>query len=203
MFLFCRTHEFQTTWQKITAGLKYALSTGNWGIQKQSSQNGVAQILTRQNYLASLSHLRRVNTPINREGKLPKPRQLNASHYGILCPVETPEGQACGLVENFAMLTHTRLGVDGTFITEALRHHGVLLPLTCGRSGLWRVLVNGSIEGFCECGEKLLHKLKIWRRSLALPPDTSLAANPDRCEVLIDSDAGCLLRSVLGQLKVF
>ena len=60
--------------KKITAGIKYAISTGNWGIQKQSSQNGVAQVLTRMNHMSTVSHLRRINTPINREGKLPKPR---------------------------------------------------------------------------------------------------------------------------------
>ena len=183
--------------KKITAGMKYAVSTGNWGIQKQSSQNGVAQVLTRTNYLASISHLRRVNTPINREGKLPKPRQLSGSHFGILCPVETPEGQACGLVENLALLVHTRLGTDGSYITQALVRAGLLLDLHRARGKLWRVIINGTIEGFAEDGFALVGILRRWRRQLILPPDTSLAADGDQWILVIDTDAGCLLRPLL------
>ena len=188
--------------KKITAGMKYAVSTGNWGIQKQSSQNGVAQILTRMNYLAAISHLRRINTPINREGKLPKPRQLSASHCGVLCPVETPEGQACGLVENLALLAHTRLGYDGSYITDALCAQGLLRPIGLARSGRWRVAVNGSIEGFTDDGAGLVAVLRGWRRNLTLPPDASLTADVSQKLVLIDTDAGCLLRPLLVKDKL-
>lgn len=58
----------------------------------------VAQVLNRLAYASTLSHLRRINSPIGREGKLAKPRQLHNSQWGIICPAETPEGQACGLV---------------------------------------------------------------------------------------------------------
>lgn len=183
--------------KKVTAGIKYAVSTGNWGIQKQSSQNGVAQVLTRMNYLATLSHLRRINTPISREGKLPKPRQLSASHRGVLCPVETPEGQACGLVENLALLTHTRLGYDGSYITSALSARGLLASIRTAQSGLWKVVVNGSIEGYSEDGEKLVASLRAWRQHIALPPDTSLFSDPLQRIVAIDTDAGCLMRPLL------
>ena len=190
--------------KKITAGLKYAVSTGNWGIQKQSSQNGVAQMLTRMNFLAAVSHLRRVNTPINREGKLPKPRQLSASHCGILCPVESPEGQACGLVENLALLTHVRLGYDGALITSALLQQGLMQLPDCSRPSkhLWRISINGSIEGFVEDGMALLQKLKQWRRNLSLPPDSSLTAMAQQKLVLIDTDAGCLMRPLFVKSRL-
>lgn len=189
--------------KKITAGMKYAVSTGNWGIQKQSSQNGVAQILTRMNYLATLSHLRRVNTPINREGKLPKPRQLSASHCGLLCPVETPEGQACGLVENLALVTHTRLGNGGaSSITTALHDSGLISDLQTSSMGLWKVAVNGGIEGVCVDGATLLQVLRRWRRMLIIPPDTTLCLDNDALIVDIDTDAGCLMRPLLIRDKL-
>ncbi len=56
------------------------------------------QVLNRLAYASTLSHLRRINSPIGREGKLAKPRQLHNTQWGIICPAETPEGQACGLV---------------------------------------------------------------------------------------------------------
>lgn len=55
-------------------------------------------MLNRLAYASTLSHLRRINSPIGREGKLAKPRQLHNTQWGIICPAETPEGQACGLV---------------------------------------------------------------------------------------------------------
>ncbi|VDO43086.1 unnamed protein product, partial [Brugia timori] len=83
----------------ITRGLAYSLATGNWGDQKKAHQSraGVSQVLNRLTYTATLSHLRRCNSPIGREGKLAKPRQLHNTQWGMVCPAETPEGQAVGL----------------------------------------------------------------------------------------------------------
>jgi hypothetical protein len=54
----------------ITHGLKYSLATGNWGpSSQQSSKVGVAQVLNRLTFASTLSHLRRLNSPIGREGK--------------------------------------------------------------------------------------------------------------------------------------
>jgi hypothetical protein len=53
----------------LTSGLKYSLATGNWGSnKKQAAKSGVAQVLNRLTYSSTLSHLRRLNTPIGREG---------------------------------------------------------------------------------------------------------------------------------------
>lgn len=71
----------------VTNGMKYSIATGNWGFQTSSTpvKVGVSQVLSRMTYVSALSHLRRVNTPINREGKLAKPRQLHNSHWGYVC----------------------------------------------------------------------------------------------------------------------
>ena len=43
-----------------------ALATGDFGINNpHSTKVGVAQVLNRLTYISSLSHLRRVNTPID------------------------------------------------------------------------------------------------------------------------------------------
>jgi hypothetical protein len=52
------------------------------------------KVLNRLTYASTLSHLRRINSPIGREGKLAKPRQLHNTLWGMMCPAETPEGQA-------------------------------------------------------------------------------------------------------------
>ncbi len=55
-----------------TIGLKYSLATGNWGAnaKSQAARAGVAQVLNRLTFASTLSHLRRLNTPIGREGKI-------------------------------------------------------------------------------------------------------------------------------------
>jgi DNA-directed RNA polymerase II subunit RPB2 len=186
--------------RRITLGFKYAMATGNWGVLKQSSQNGVAQVLTRQNLLASISHRRRINTPVNREGKLPKPRELSLSHYGIICPVETPEGQACGLVENLAFLALVRDGVEDTHLVKCLRRHGLLLGEEDGDfqcSAHWKVLVNGTLAGSCRDGEALCAELRRLRRSCQLPACASIYHRVDEQTVSLDCDAGCLLRPLV------
>jgi DNA-directed RNA polymerase II subunit RPB2 len=109
--------------RRVTAMLRYALMTGNWTVQKgaASTSTGVAQMHNRMTVTSALSNMRRVNTPINKEGKLPKVRQLRDSVAGLLCPVETPEGGSCGLVSNLALGAHVRVGHD--------RDHGVACVL--------------------------------------------------------------------------
>ena len=34
------------------------------------------------------------------------PRSLQPSQWGMMCPADTPEGEACGLVKNLALLAH-------------------------------------------------------------------------------------------------
>ena len=41
------------------------------------------QVLNRLTYASTLSHLRRISSPIGREGKLAKPRQLHNSQVGF------------------------------------------------------------------------------------------------------------------------
>jgi DNA-directed RNA polymerase II subunit RPB2 len=89
----------------IENGLKRALSTGDFGIkQLNSNKVGVAQVLNRLTYASTLSHLRRINTPIDKSGKLVEPRKLHNSTWGFLCPAETPEGQSVGVVKNLSYM---------------------------------------------------------------------------------------------------
>ena len=56
----------------IEKGLKYSLATGNWGDAKKAHETraGVSQVLNRLTFASTLSHLRRLNSPIDRSGKI-------------------------------------------------------------------------------------------------------------------------------------
>jgi DNA-directed RNA polymerase beta subunit/intein/homing endonuclease len=74
----------------IESGFKYSFATGNWGIKTQQgkSKQGVAQMLNRVTYMATLSHLRRINTPMEKNGKLINPRKQHNTQWGNICPAE-------------------------------------------------------------------------------------------------------------------
>ena len=70
----------------ITLGLKHSFATGNWGIQKNNYiRTGVSQVLSRMTHGAVISHLRRVNIPIGKEGKNAKIRQIHSSQIMYIC----------------------------------------------------------------------------------------------------------------------
>ena len=98
--------------QIITNGLRYALATGNWGLQSKGkpSKTGVSQQLNRLTFAASLSHLRRLATPIDSSIKDPRPRQLHNTQWGFMCPAETPEGAQVGIIKNIALMTSVSTG---------------------------------------------------------------------------------------------
>jgi DNA-directed RNA polymerase II subunit RPB2 len=92
----------------IEGKLKQALATGNFTVQGLGTSNsaslsnatkvGVSQVLNRLSYSATISHLRRIQTPIEKSGKLLAPRKLHGTSWGFVCPVETPEGHSVGIV---------------------------------------------------------------------------------------------------------
>ena len=90
--------------RNITKELATALSTGNWGT-KTFNKTGVSQVLSRLNYMAALSHLRRLSTPITKNGTTAKPRQLHNTQFRMICPAETPEGGACVTLDTMIMFS--------------------------------------------------------------------------------------------------
>jgi len=185
----------------ITNGLKYSLATGNWGEQKKaaSSKAGVSQVLNRFTFASTLSHLRRTNTPIGRDGKIAKPRQLHNTHWGLVCPAETPEGQACGLVKNLALMCYVSVGstteglVDYLFQRqmESLEEYD---PLTSPHAT--KIFLNGVWIGVHRNPAHLVNAVQTMRRRQrrTIAHEVSLVRDIRDREFKILSDAGRVLR---------
>lgn len=162
--------------KKITNGLRYSLATGNWGKQGGNlpMQPGVAQMLQRLTYASTLSHLRRVNLPTGKEGKITKPRQLHNSQWGVICPAETPEGHTCGLIKNLALMSYISVGSDSSLVLSALESFnmetlGEIRPSLIAQSvrsadgrmsKVHKVFVNGIWCGIHRDAETLVRKLR-------------------------------------------
>ena len=183
----------------LTNGLKYSLATGNWGDQKKamSSKAGVSQVLNRYTFASTLSHLRRTNTPIGRDGKIAKPRQLHNTHWGLVCPAETPEGQACGLVKNLALMCYVTVGSPGdpieTFLTsrnmEQLEEYD---PTQFPHAT--KVFLNGVWIGVHDNPSYLAKVIRNLRRSGELDYETSLVHDIREREFKIFTDGGRVTR---------
>ncbi|KAH9997694.1 DNA-directed RNA polymerase II, subunit 2 [Russula compacta] len=182
----------------ITNGLKYSLATGNWGDQKKamSAKAGVSQVLNRYTYASTLSHLRRCNTPLGREGKIAKPRQLHNTHWGMVCPAETPEGQACGLVKNLALMATISVGSMSGPIIDFLEEWGLeSLEENAHSSTLTtKVFVNGVWMGVHRDPTNLIETLKKLRRKDDVHPEVSIVRDIRERELRLYTDPGRVCR---------
>ncbi|MBE7180123.1 MAG: hypothetical protein INR71_02760, partial [Terriglobus roseus] len=183
----------------ITNGLKYSLATGNWGDQKKaaSSKAGVSQVLNRYTYASTLSHLRRTNTPVGRDGKLAKPRQLHNTHWGLVCPAETPEGQACGLVKNLSLMCYVSVGTDPEPIREyMIRRNMELLEEydTLTSPHATKVFINGEWVGIHRNPSRLVPDVLRLRRTGRISSEVSIVRDIRDREFKIFADAGRVMR---------
>lgn len=92
----------------LTERLNHSLATGNW----VGGRTGVSQLLDRTDFIATLSHLRRVISPLSRSQPHFEARDLHPTQWGRICPSETPEGPNCGLVKNFAQMVEISTGIE-------------------------------------------------------------------------------------------
>ena len=180
----------------ITGGMKYALATGNWGQNKvgQVQKTGVAQVLQRLTFMSSLSHLRRLNTPLEKTGKITKPRQLHNTHWGMLCPAETPEGQACGLVKNLSLMTFVSVGSPAKMIQETLDNYPDYQKLTevipSEIRGKTKIFINGSWIGITSEPDEIMRGLLNQRRRAIISKEISIVNNFVNKEIRIYTDSG-------------
>ena len=184
----------------ISERLQHALATGNWG----RGRVGVTQLLDRTNHLSTLSHLRRLQSPLSRSQPNFEARDLHPTHWGRLCPNETPEGSNCGLVKNLALSACISVGVNPEKIKQVLFDMGVV-PIeeaneTLKLSGA-KVFVDGNIIGYCNSPEALTREFRERRRRGEISTEVNIAYYPkvqtEREEVYVNCDEGRVRRPLI------
>jgi DNA-directed RNA polymerase II subunit RPB2 len=199
----------------LDSWIRYSLSTGNWGIKSigtfQNIKQGVSQVLNRMSFASTLSHLRRINTAMEKNGKLVQPRKLDNSQIGMICPAETPEGSSVGLVKNMALSTNISIAMNSTHIRRILVNLGVVVyddtytmtnpeksPIEylkqMGSEENVYVMVNGDIIGYYTQPDKLYLTLKHYKRSGVIYPMTSIVWNIQKSCIIISTEAGRMYR---------
>ena len=185
----------------IENGINRALSTGDFSIkQSNSSKVGVAQVLNRLTYVSSLSHLRRINTPLEKSGELIAPRKLHNTTWGFLCPAETPEGQSIGVVKNISYMAHITIPTNSSALYEYVKPFIVSFDDIADPNELYgkvKVFVNGAWQGITNVPDELYKDLKQKKYTGIINIYTSIIFDYKTLEIRVCSDGGRLTRPVL------
>ena len=188
----------------IENGINRALSTGDFSIkQSNSSKVGVAQVLNRLTYVASLSHLRRINTPLEKSGELIAPRKLHNTTWGYLCGVETPEGQSIGIVKNLSCMAHITIPTMSASLYEYILPQITRMddedvrPIDLFGYEKVRVFINGAWVGVTDHPMELYQDIKNKKLRGVINLYTSVIFDYKLMEIRVCNDGGRLTRPVL------
>ncbi|KYQ89728.1 RNA polymerase III [Tieghemostelium lacteum] len=82
--------------ETLTQGFNHAISSGQWNLKRfRMERSGVSQVLSRLSYISCLGMMTRIQSQFEKTRKVAGPRSLQPSQWGMLCPSDTPEGEAC------------------------------------------------------------------------------------------------------------
>lgn len=178
--------------------LKGAMATGNWGIKNNNNKQGVSQVLNRLTFMSSISHLRRISTPVDSTGKLIPPRKLHSSQWGFICPVETPEGQSVGVVKNLSLMCEISNFISSEIIVEILKDKIIYLEdidlFEHNKEDYIKILFNGRWIGYTENPKEFIEYFKEKRCENKIHPHSSIYWSFNEYIIYIFTDEGRCLR---------
>ena len=171
---------------------------GNWGSTAHTKRIGVVQDLNRLSYNSFISHLRKINLEMAAGANLIKPRLLHSSQWGMIDPVDVPDGANTGLHKHLSMTTHITAGCSAQPMIEWLRDRGNIRFIDeCAPRQLFymtKILVNGTLWGATDTPVELINTFKFHRRIALIPVFISIRWHISSNEIHIFTDAGRLCR---------
>ena len=185
----------------VQQGIQKAFK-GNWGASSYSKRIGVVQDLNRLSNNGMISHLRKTNLPLDPSVKLVGPRVLHSSQWGIIDPIDTPDGGNIGIHKYLSVLTYiTRKHSREPFITWMLENKNIKLimlekshPIALGK--MTKVFINGYWCGSVSDPITTVTEMKKCRRHGLISISTSISFDIPRNIIFIYTDGGRLCRPV-------
>jgi len=173
---------------------------GNWGASEHNKRIGVVQDLNRLSFNSALSHLRKTNLSVASGAKLVGPRVLNGSQWGLMDPIDTPDGGNIGLHKQMCIMTQVSRAVSREPMIAWLKQHCELKGVAeQGRTLLaemTKVFVNGYWAGVVVDPYALVNTFKSHRRNGLIPIFLSVCFENATNTVSIFTDEGRLCRPI-------
>lgn len=197
---------------KLLAGpFNSSLLTGNWktSSNRMTTQRvGVAQLLQRKSTMDTFSNLRRIFTPTtggDTQLKTAEIRRLHPSHWGMICPVETPDGKSAGVVKHLAITCTVTTFMSPEPVYRILQELSIsdqklIIPLDelppTEVYKLTTIYVNGNWYGSTDNPKYIYDELIKRRRNLQMNPKVSIVRYFENDELWIYTDAGRCVRPI-------
>ena len=183
----------------VEDGFKKAFK-GNWGATDHTKRIGVIQDLNRLSYNSFLSHLRKINLPMDSSAKVVAPRMLHGSQWGMIDPVDSPDGANIGFHKHLAFGTRVTNQCSAYPMTLWLREVVKMQLLEeCTRMFLYyttKVFVNGTWVGAVTRPEETMRLIRLHRRNALIPIYVSCRWDIKSNEIHVYTDAGRLCRPI-------
>ena len=185
--------------RNLEIGFKRAFK-GNWGAHSHTKREGVIQDLNRLSFNSSLSHRRKMNLPMDASAKVIGPRLLHGSQWGIIDPLDTPDGGNVGLHKHMSIVAKVTNGYSMYPMVKWLRVYCSLVYLTetlnYNLVRTAKIFVNGAWVGVVNEPIKCIETIRFYRRSSLIPIHTSVSWNTEENVIEIFTDSGRLVRPI-------
>ena len=128
-----------------------------------SAKQGIVQDLNRNAMLGTLSHIRRLSTPLPSGSKADGPRKLHNSQWGFVCPTESPDGGNVGIINHLSIIARVTNNIQEDGIYASLID-GELIPLSNSTAKdickYTNIFLNGRLVGLHQDPKLLLKYMK-------------------------------------------
>ena len=173
---------------------------GNWGAQTHTKRIGIIQDLNRLSYHSMLSHLRKTNLHIEGTSKLVGPRVLHSSQWGIMDPIDTPDGANIGLHKHLAIFSYITRGMSREPVISWMREKLAMKLVEeyppAALADKTKVFVNGLWAGIVEDPIAAVAKMRFYRRNALVPIYTSVTFDTRLNTVNVYTDGGRVCRPI-------
>ena len=164
-----------------------------------SGKQGIVQDLNRNSMLGTLSHIRRLSTPLPAGSKSVGPRKLHNSQWGFVCPTESPDGGNTGIINHLTIISSVSFSVSEKGIYDSLIDNDMIKLDDIIYKDLYfctKIFINGKFSGLHRNPNYLYKIMKLLKLNSIINILTSIYRNIDLNEIYIFCDSGRIIRPV-------
>ena len=164
-----------------------------------SSRQGIVQDLNRNVMLGTLSHIRRLSTPLPSGSKTVGPRKLHNSQWGFVCPTESPDGGNVGIINHLSIIARVTNNISEKGIYDSLVDGELIKLENCTIADITtytKVFLNGKFVGLHKNPSLFQEYMKLLKLNSFINITTSISWNIKTNEFHVFTDSGRIIRPV-------